>query len=180
LLSTIVEPATEPCRLLRALLNNLQAAERVVAVVAILGAAAALTIDLIGRELLGQGVFGAQRVAVHLTFIAGLLGFAVATGHGAHLRIKATDSLLPASWTPTVERMGSLLSVLLLAGLAWYAALFTRQTASVGEISTALGVPIWPFQAVMVWTFASAALRHLCYAIDRRLKPAESAEPDGS
>jgi TRAP-type C4-dicarboxylate transport system permease small subunit len=163
-------------RLAGRFLDSLQAVEKAIAVVAILGAAAALTVDLIGRELVGQGVFGAQRVAVHLTFIAGLLGFAVATGGGAHLRIKATDALLPARWTPAIERAGSIVSAVLLAGLAWYAGRFTLQTASVGERSTALGVPIWPFQAVMVWAFASSALRHLCYAVDLHLKPQEPSQ----
>lgn len=155
------------------IVDGLQAVEKAVAVLAILGAALALTLDLLGREAVGQGLFGAQRAAVHLTFIAGLLGFALATGQGAHLRIKATDALLPASWTPAIERAGNLVSAGVLGVLAWYAAVFTLQTAGVGERSPTLGLPIWPFQAVMVWAFVSSALRHLAYASDSRLIPRE-------
>lgn len=155
-------------------LRRLQSLENAIAVIAILGAAVALAADLIGRELLGQGLFGAQRAAVHMTFIAGMLGFAVATGQGAHLRIKATDTLLPAAWTPALDRLGSALSALLLIGLAWYGTRFTLQTASVGERSPTLGIPVWPVQAAMVWAFGSAALRHLAYAVEPRLKPRET------
>ena len=83
-----------------------QAAEMAVAVAALLAAAAALVADLLGREAFGQGIFGAQRAAVHFVFLAGMLGFVLAVGRGAHLRVKATDALLPAGWTPWIERIG--------------------------------------------------------------------------
>jgi TRAP-type C4-dicarboxylate transport system permease small subunit len=170
-------PRVQPATFLATALRRLQAVEKAIAIAAILAAAFALTADLTGREIVGQGLFGAQRAAVHLTFVAGLLGFAVATGTGSHLRIKASDTLLPKAWTPVVERLGSIFSALLLLVLAWYAARFVLQTASVGERSPTLAIPIWPIQAVLVWAFGSAALRHLAWAIEPRLKPAEPAQP---
>ena len=103
--------ATQPLAVVRAL-QGLQAVEKAVAVFAILAAAASLIADLLGRELFGQGVFGAQRAAVHLTFVAGMLGFVLATDNGEHLRIKATDHLLPSDWAPWIDRLGSVLSYL--------------------------------------------------------------------
>ncbi len=152
-------------------LRGLQSLEKAVAVAAISGAALALVADLVGRELLGQGIFGAQRAAVHLTFIAGMLGFVLATGAGAHLRVKATDALLPGRWNTGIERVGSLVSAGLLLVLAWHASGFVLQTASVGERSPTLHIPIWPVQAVMVWAFVSAALRHAAYAVQPALRP---------
>jgi TRAP-type C4-dicarboxylate transport system permease small subunit len=146
-----------------------------IAVAAILMAAAALVADLIGRELLGQGIFGAQRAAVFLTFIAGFLGFALATGSGSHLRIKATDHLLPASWNVVLDRLASVISVGILSALAFYAARFVLETKGVGERSPTLDIPIWPIQALMVWAFCSAALRHLIYAFRPDLKVTEPA-----
>lgn len=157
------------------LAHTLQALEMGVAVAAILLAAAALVADLVGRELLGQGIFGAQRAAVFLTFIGGFLGFALATGTGSHLRIKATDHLLPAAWAPALERLGSVVSVVILLALAFYAGRFVLETKGVGERSPTLNIPIWPIQALMVWAFASAALRHLIYALRPDVKVSESA-----
>jgi len=175
--SSAPAPSVPATSFMGAALRRLQAVEKAIAVFAILAAAVALTADLIGREVAGQGLFGAQRAAVHLTFVAGLLGFAVATGNGSHLRIKATDALLPAAWTPALERLGSVCSALLLTALAWYAARFVLQTAGVGERSPTLAIPIWPIQAVLVWAFASAALRHLAWAVEPRLKPDEPMQP---
>ena len=152
-------------------LQGLQSLEKAVAVAAISGAALALVADLVGREIIGQGIFGAQRAAVHLTFLAGMLGFVLATGNGAHLRIKAADALLPARWNDGIDRLGSAVSCVLLLVLAWHAAGFVLQTARVGERSPTLHIPIWPVQAVMVWAFVSAAVRHAAYAADPRLKP---------
>jgi TRAP-type C4-dicarboxylate transport system permease small subunit len=151
-----------------------QAAEMAVAVAALLAAAAALVADLLGREVFGQGIFGAQRAAVHFVFLSGMLGFVLAVGSGAHLRLKATDVLLPARWTPRIERAGCVFSALLLFGLAGYAARFTLQTHSVGERSVTLGLPIWPLQAVMVYAFASAGLRYLAYAWSPAARPREA------
>ncbi len=165
-----------PPRGLEALLRRLLAVEQALASAAILGAAGALIADLLGREVFGQGLFGAQRSAVHLTFVAGMLGFVLALGRGAHLRIKATDALLPASWAGPLERAGSLVSAALLSVLAWYSAVFTAETRGVGERSPTLDIPIWPLQAVMVYAFASAALRCLAWAWAPSLRPAEAGE----
>jgi TRAP-type C4-dicarboxylate transport system permease small subunit len=166
--------ATVPVSAAR-VLSGLQAIEKAVAVSSILGAAAALIADLLGRELFGQGIFGAQRAAVHLTFLAGMLGFVVATDRGEHLRIKATDHLLPPTWSPWIERVGSVLSAVILGVLALHAFGFTMQTRGVGEMSVTLGIPIWPIQAVMVYAFASAGLRHLVYAALPALRPQETS-----
>ena len=47
----------------------------VVCVTAFAAAALALIADVLARELLGNGIFGAQRFAVWATAIAGLVGF---------------------------------------------------------------------------------------------------------
>lgn len=154
-------------------LQRLQAIEKAVAVFAIIAAVASLTADLLGRELFGMGIFGAQRAAVHLTFVAGMLGFVLATGSGQHLRIKATDHLLPSNWAPWIERLGSVLSAVILGVLAWHALGFTMQTRGVGQMSVTLGIPVWPIQAVMVYAFLSAGLRHILFAFLPDLQPQE-------
>ncbi|MCW5730084.1 MAG: TRAP transporter small permease [Alphaproteobacteria bacterium] len=136
-----------------------------------LSIAVALGADLIGRELFGSGIFGAQRVAVYATIVAGLLGFALATARNMHLRVKALEKLAPAAWNGPLERIGSAVSAAICLGLAWYALLFVRETFSVGERSVTLQIAIWPIQAVLPYTFASAALRHAAFAIWPHLKP---------
>jgi TRAP-type C4-dicarboxylate transport system permease small subunit len=156
-------------------LRWLHAAEQAAAAIAILSAAAALISDLLGRELFGAGLFGAQRAAVHLTFVAGMLGFVLATARGEHLRIKATDHLLPAHWEPRVTRAGDLVSWAILWGLAWSAWNFAMETRGVGERSVTLGIPLWPIQMVMVYAFFSSGLRYLAYAWMPALRPGEES-----
>jgi hypothetical protein len=49
------------------------------------------------------------------------------------------------------------------------------QTRGVGEMSVTLGIPIWPIQALMVYAFVSAGLRHILYALLPALRPQEAA-----
>jgi TRAP-type C4-dicarboxylate transport system permease small subunit len=170
--ATPVRPQPLPAdSLLARAVQRLQGIEKAIAVASIAGAALALVADLVGREIMGQGLFGAQRAAVHLTFVAGMLGFVLAVGTGSHLRVKATDFLVPDRWNPVMDRAASLLSAVLLLVLAWHASRFVLQTAGVNERSPTLHIPIWPIQAVMVWAFASAAFRYLAYAIQPALRP---------
>jgi len=149
----------------------LHAVEKAVAVAAMVVVAGALTADLLGREVLGSGIFGAQRVAVYATVVAGLIGFALATAENRHLRVQAIDRLLPRRWDGALDRAASVVSAVICLWLAWFAWRFVGQTFAVGERSMTLGIPVWPIQIVLPYAFASAALRHLAFAISPALRP---------
>jgi len=68
-------------------------------------------------------------------------------------------------------RLGDLLTTLVFAAAAWYAAGFVHASFESGARASFLAWPVWPVQAVMPLAFASSALRFLCFAAWPALRP---------
>ncbi len=160
----------------RALLSSLQRLEAAVAVAALCLVTGAVFFDLVGRELFGHGIFGAQRVAVYGMIWAAMAGFALAVGWNAHMRIGAADRLLPRAWDPTVNRIADLGSAAICLFLAGWSIEFAWVSYLQKARGMALDFVLWPIQAVIAWSFASGALRYLAYAAFPGLRPREAPE----
>lgn len=155
----------------RRLMRALWLLEATVCVLAFSITALALMADVLGRELFGHGVFGAQRVAVWTTAIAGLVGFALLTAEAGHLRPRFLDGLVPKAAGPGLDRFADLLSALICIGLGGYAVQFVQSSAALGERGIAIPIKVWPIQLILPWMFFSSALRHICFAVWPALKP---------
>ena len=165
-------PAGDPLgRGLGALMHWLQRAEATVAVVAFAVIVVLLSLDLAGRELLGQGIFVAQRAAVYCMVVAAMLGFSLSIGWGAHMRIELAERIFPRAWSPTVDRISDATAVGACAFLAYWSFRFVAVSFDQQARGMGLEILLWPVQAVFVWAFASGALRHLAYAIRPALRP---------
>jgi len=160
----------------RRLLRGLWLLEAAVCVLAFSITSIALMADVLGREFFGNGIFGAQRLAVWTTAIAGLVGFALVTAEAGHLRPRFLDGLVPKSAGPGLDRFGDLLSAVICIGLGWYAVQFVQSSAALGERGMAIPIKVWPIQLILPWMFFSSALRHLCFAGWPALKPAPKQE----
>ncbi len=150
--------------------------EASLAVGAFLVVAVALMADVIGREFFGDGIFGAQRVAVWATAIAGLGGFALVTAEGGHLRPQFADSWLPKAWEPWLLRLADVISAAICLFLAWYAWDFVMENRRLEERGMAIPILVWPIQLILPWMFFSSALRYLAFAAFPPLRPAEKGE----
>lgn len=150
--------------------------EATVCVIAFSITALALTADVLSRELLGNGIFGAQRVAVWTTAIAGLLGFALVTAERGHLRPHFADGLLPKFLDPHIERIAEVVSAAICVFLGVYAAEFVRSSAELGERGMAIPILVWPIQLILPWMFLSSAFRHIVFAVWPPLRPAPREE----
>ena len=160
---------------IRRALRGLFWVEATVAVAAFIVVAVALMADVLGREFFGDGIFGAQRVAVWATAIAGLGGFALVTAQGGHLRPQFTDGWLPKSWEPQVLRLADVVSAAICLALAWYAWDFVMENRRLGERGMAIPILVWPIQLILPWMFASSALRYLAFAAFPPLRPAQKS-----
>lgn len=161
---------------MRSFLKGLWWLEATVCVLAFFVTALALMADVLGRELFGNGIFGAQRLAVWTTAIAGLLGFALVTAERGHLRPTFLDGLVPKAAEPYIDRIGELVSAAICTGLGVYAIQFVQSSAALGERGMAIPILVWPIQAVLPWMFLSSALRHLVFAARPDLRPAPREE----
>ena len=144
-------------------LTWLRRVEVAVCVTAFAAAALALIADVLARELLGNGIFGAQRFAVWATAIAGLVGFALVTSEAGHLRPQFADKWLPRALDPYMDRIGDAVSALICIGLGYYATDFVLNSIRLGERGMAIPIKVWPIQLILPWMFFSSALRHLVF-----------------
>ncbi len=160
----------------RRFLRGLWLFEATVCVLAFSITAVALMADVLGREFFGNGIFGAQRLAVWTTAIAGLVGFALVTAEAGHLRPRFMDGWLPKAAEPFIDRVAELISAAICIFLGWYAVEFVRSSAALGERGMAIPIVVWPIQLILPWMFFSSALRHLCFAAWPALKPEPKQE----
>lgn len=146
-------------------IDALHAAEAWVAGLGLGLVAVALFGDIVGREAVGSGIFGAQRAAVYGMIVSAFLGLALATHSGRHIRIEGFDRLVPEAARGTVIRLGHVVSMAICLFLGYWSADFVAISMEQGERGMALDIPVWPIKIVLPWAFASAALRYLAYAL---------------
>jgi C4-dicarboxylate transporter DctQ subunit len=133
----------------------------------------ALLADVVSREFLGSGLFGAQRFAVYSNSIASLLGFAIVVHTGGHLRMSFLDRVLPEPWNARWVRAGDAISAALCMTLAYFAYRFVKSTFVLGDTDAVFQIRIWSIQAILPYIFLSAAVRYVCYVLYPALRPQE-------
>jgi C4-dicarboxylate transporter DctQ subunit len=157
-------------------LKGLRYLEAFVCVAAFSIAVIALVSDVVGREVFGHGVFGAQRVAVWATAVVGLVGFALVTSDAGHLRPQFADRWLPRSAEPVISRVADVTSALICVFLGYHAVLFVHSSFELGERGVGIPIEVWPLQIILPWMFLSSAVRHLSFAAFPALKPVPKME----
>ncbi len=161
---------------LRAAYRFLTLTETIVCYAAFAVGTLALIIDIFGREVLGNGVFGAQRVAVYAMAIAGMMGFSYVITHGGHLRPSVVDKLFPERLHPAMARFADLLSAAMCAGLTYASAIFVASTFRIGERDMSLPLDIWIVQTVLVAAFGYATIKFLIFFAAPSLRPVDQGE----
>jgi TRAP-type C4-dicarboxylate transport system permease small subunit len=167
------EPASVP-KVARSVLQGLFRLEAGFAILAFALITLALAADLAGREFFNMGLFGAQRFAVYCMIVVAMLGFSLAVSWRAHLGIEVADKLAPAAWHETMERLADITAAAICLFLAYWAWRFVAGSFADQARGQGLEVLLWPIQSVLVWCFASAALRHLAFATWPGLRPARA------
>lgn len=156
---------------LRFIYNLIVKLETVVCYVAFIAGTVALVVDIFGREFLGQGVFGAQRVAVYCMAVAGIMGFSYVVSHGGHLRPTVLDKLIPAQYDAAASRLADAISCLLCLGLTYASYLFIYSTFAIGERDMTLPVNIWTIQTVLVFAFGFSAIKFFIFVCAPAMRP---------
>lgn len=158
----------------RTILSALQRIEETLAVLAYVIVAALLIGDVLGREIFGASLLGAQKLAIYAAIVAGFIGLSLATSAGAHLRPEILDRVVPARYGQLVDRLGDGFAAAFFAGLGVVAVWFVIQSAEYGDRAAIFLFPLWPIQLVMPYAFFSCAYRHFAYALHPELKPHEA------
>ena len=154
-------------------LDRLMKIEVFVAVTALVSVAVALVLDVLAREVLGNGIFGSQRYAVFSNAVAGLLGFAIVVHLGGHLRISVIDNVFPKNWHDAMGRIADAVSAAICTYFAIYAVDFVKKTATIGDVDAVLGIEVWVVQLILPYIFVASALRYLAFASYPALRPVD-------
>lgn len=181
-MSTALDRSAAPPAMIR-LLEVWHRGECWLAVLCFSFIAAALAIDVIGREFYGPlmnllgikagatGLFGSQKLAIFALVIGSFCGIGIATATGVHLVPRIGFAWVPRHWTPTVDQLADLVTGLFLLGVTWYGFVFVMATRQSGILAAVINVSAWPIQLAIPLGFLSAALRYLMFARWPALRP---------
>ena len=146
------------------------------ATVAYAAVAGLLLLDVLSREIVGEAIWGAQKLAVFGAIVAAFLGLCLATASNSHLRPQFTDTWFPRTWNPGIGRIGDLVSAAVFIFLGVIALGYLSESIANKERAAVLYVPLWPIQIVLPYAFFSSAFRHLAFAAYPDLKPQSRPE----
>lgn len=165
-------------RIARRFLSAVSTIEKTVVVLSFSAVLAALSLDVIGREVFAHGLFGSSKFAVYALILCAMAGFGLATASGAHLRPRFLDFVTQGRIKQPARRAGQVASAAILLFLAWGAVDMVSFSHMIGERDLTLGWPVWPFQLILPVAFVLSALRHLIYAAFPELSPVEEGQTE--
>lgn len=151
-------------------LRLLTLAESIAAAAAYALVASLLIGDVLGRELLGKGIFGAQKMSVYCAIVAAFLGLSLATSSNMQLRPSFLDHVFKG---PMTDRVGDAFAALFYIFLTVIAIMFIQQSMEFQDRAAVLYWLLWPIQLIIPYALLSTGLRHGVFARWPDLKPAE-------
>ncbi len=151
-------------------LRLLTLAESIAAAAAYVLVAGLLIGDVVGREVLGKGIFGAQKMAVYCAIVAAFLGLALATSSNMQLRPSFLDHVFKG---PMTDRIGDAFAALFYVFMAVIAILFIQQSMEFQDRAAVLYWLLWPIQLIIPYALCSTGVRHGVFARWPALKPVE-------
>lgn len=160
-------------RVFRWFLSAVTTFEKIIVVLMFLAMMAALSADVIGREIFAHGVFGSVKFAVYALILCAMAGFGLATASGSHLRPKFLDFVARGKAEMPARRIGQLASAGILLFLAWGALNMVAFSRLIEERDLTLDWLVWPIQMILPVAFVISAMRHLIYAAAPVLMPHE-------
>lgn len=133
-----------------------------------------LLADVLGREVFDQGIFGAQRVAVYCTIVAGNFGLALAAAAGAHIRPRMADGWVPAAWSGWYDRLADVITGTVFVVVAFYATRLVEESFDFETVSPVIDWQIWPVQAMIPLGYLLAAVHYFIFAAYPALRPRQA------
>ena len=128
--------------------------------------------DIIARLVFGGGVSWIPPLLRVLVLWIGLLGALVATRTREHIAIDLINRLAPDYIKKYLGASTSIFAGSVCLLIAWHSGIFVKFTKEFNDVAFN-GIPAWPLQAIIPFTFGLAGLRFLIQALqDLFIRPA--------
>jgi len=132
--------------------------------------------DVLLRELFGNGIHWAQRIALNANVLLVFAGIGIATSQDEHLRPRIFDHVLPTSWDSTLIRLQQLVMSIFCLSVMILACVVVYKTWQLAETDDVLGWPVWPLQSLIPIAFLLASIRHAYYFLRPEFVPVRNKE----
>jgi TRAP-type C4-dicarboxylate transport system permease small subunit len=144
------------------LVNFLGAAERAVIIGLSLATLLMIFADIVGRELIGGGIYWASRFGVYGFIFIALLGLPLATERALHIRPQVLERVLAAAPEHVRMLLEHGIAALINGALGGICLLYVLSSVRLAECDPVTGVPLWTILLALPYGFFSTTLRHLC------------------
>lgn len=144
--------------------------------VGLLGLMGLIAFDVVMRYVLRLPFLGAYEMTELAMVLIVFLGLPYCAATGGHVAVDVLSPLLDRPSWRWLAGLVHLAGAVLLAVIAWQAALFALGSRERGEATNMLGIVTWPFELVTAASMAMFALVLLLRAW-RVLRPAQPAAP---
>ena len=135
--------------------------ENIVLSGAILLMAAINIANVLGDNLLAQGLAFAGEINQALLVIITFVGVAKAARHGRNIRMSAIYDQLKGPWRKGANIVITTGSAVVMFYLAYYAVIYEMQVRSIGQATPSLGIPIWILYLLVPIGLFLAGLQYL-------------------
>ncbi|KTG17141.1 hypothetical protein AUR63_10380 [Guyparkeria sp. XI15] len=134
--------------------------ENIVLSGAILLMAALNIANVLGDNLLKQGLPFAGEINQALLVMITFVGVAKAARHGRNIRMSAIYDQLKGRWRKGLNMLITTGSAVVMFYLAYYAVLYEVQVRSIGQATPSLGIPLWTLYVLVPVGLFMAGLQY--------------------
>lgn len=135
-------------------------------------------VDVIGRRLFGEPVYGANDITEHLMALVVFAGLPLVTAAGAHLTIDLLDKLLDRPELAWWRTLIGLLVASVFGVMAWLFIKHGLNAMQISEVSQALRIPRAPLYFFIALSCALSALASLAVVFDSTLADAKNTQKE--
>jgi TRAP-type C4-dicarboxylate transport system permease small subunit len=164
--------------LLSKILNLLSKVEKMIAATCIAALTLLMVMDVGKREFLREGIPWAQKLALYFMIWAGLLGAALTSAKGGHLRPEIADKIWPQSLHPILKTIEQFFIAIFSFTMGYIALEFVMESYKLGDKNPVTEISLWTVQSVIPYSLFSMGLRHIIYTFFSDLRPKDMNEAE--
>ena len=105
--------------------------------------------DITGRYFFSKPIPGTIELSEFTLAIFSILGMAYTHRTGSNIRVTMLVEVLPSKWAAMTNTVTNILSLLIVALLAWYGFVAGIEEFHAGTTTDSLGIPIYPLKFLL-------------------------------